>query len=253
MRFTRRTQGFTLIELLIVVAIVGILASLLMAAIGGVKRRTTIAVAKSQIQTIKAALAMYETDMGKYPRLVERTKAKCYDDDGAALYAALQNRPNKTTGGGQNAPYLQDWKTDDVGLVEDTSYFAASKMGSTGTPEWPWARRLTRDEVQDLRTKTFQTTHGPASNAPLVFLDPWGNPYHYREWASIRTSTKDELVAGPTSRTPDGSWNPDGGSTVPSADDAPHGLETFDIWSNGPNQINEYGHPDSDDVTSWGR
>ena len=34
-------------------------------------------------------------------------------------------------------------------------------------------------------------------------------------------------------------------------DDLPHNPESFDIWSNGPNQVNEWGFPESDDVTSW--
>ena len=33
--------------------------------------------------------------------------------------------------------------------------------------------------------------------------------------------------------------------------DRPHNPESFDLWSNGPNGINEFGHAESDDVTSW--
>ena len=31
-----------------------------------------------------------------------------------------------------------------------------------------------------------------------------------------------------------------------------HAPDRYDIWSNGPNGVNEYGFTGSDDVTSWG-
>ena len=84
-----------------------------------------------------------------------------------------------------------------------------------------------------------------------MLLDLWGNPYHYREWASVATALKNDLLKGPPLRTgfvyPPG-WN---GPTIKQTQDRPHSVDGYDVWSNGPNGINEYGDPFSDDVVSW--
>ena len=60
-------KGFTLIELLIVVAIIGILATLLMANFVGVRQRARDAQRKSDVRQIQAALEIYRSDNGSYP------------------------------------------------------------------------------------------------------------------------------------------------------------------------------------------
>jgi general secretion pathway protein G len=60
-------KGFTLIELLIVVAIIGILATLLMANFVGVRQRARDAQRKSDIRQIQAALEIFRSDSGNYP------------------------------------------------------------------------------------------------------------------------------------------------------------------------------------------
>lgn len=63
----RKSLGFTLIELLIVVAIIGILATLLMANFIGVRQRARDAQRKSDIRQIQSALELYRSDIGNYP------------------------------------------------------------------------------------------------------------------------------------------------------------------------------------------
>jgi type II secretion system protein G len=60
-------KGFTLIELLIVIAIIGVLATLLMANFIGVRQRARDAQRKSDIRQIQAALEIYRSDNGGYP------------------------------------------------------------------------------------------------------------------------------------------------------------------------------------------
>jgi len=61
--------GFTLIELLVVVSIIGILATLLMANVGGVRERARDAQRKSDINQIQKALEMYKNSQStvSYP------------------------------------------------------------------------------------------------------------------------------------------------------------------------------------------
>mgnify|MGYP003962104097 CR=1 FL=1 len=71
------------------------------------------------------------------------------------------------------------------------------------------------------------------SNYP-VFTDPWSNAYHYREWNSKSETAKEALATGDA------------------LDKIPHNFNTFDVWCNGPDGVNQHGHPDSDDVSNWG-
>lgn len=61
--------GFTLIELLIVIAIIGILATLLMSNFIGVRQRARDGKRKSDISQMQAALEQYRADHGTYPPL----------------------------------------------------------------------------------------------------------------------------------------------------------------------------------------
>ena len=266
-----RRSAFTLLEMLIVVAVIGVLATLLMGALSKAKERSQKAACRAHINAIKSGLSMYESDVGRYPRLRPRpgttASATDLDDDAGALYMGLMNKATAQLGGGPNTPYLQDWKPEHIGLVMDATRFNAGTMGfdpgSWGGGPYPTGvERLGPNDQAQVRNAAYQQMHIPPANQSiangcLVLLDPWGNPFHYREWASIRNSTKDGLMQGPTMRT-----------IVPLASipvamqtgqapvevqvpDMPHSAETFDIWSNGPNGVNEFGHPDSDDVSSW--
>lgn len=60
-------KGFTLIELLIVIAIIGVLATLLMVNFIGVRQRARDAQRKSDLRQIQSALEIYRSDQGSYP------------------------------------------------------------------------------------------------------------------------------------------------------------------------------------------
>lgn len=251
-------QGFTLIELLIVVAIIGVLATMLLSAIFGAKTKTQIGVAKSEIKAIQAALSMYEGDHGRFPRHTARPTGTtigatdvCWNDDAGALYMALRNRPTQELGGGQNSPYL-DWKADKVGTIPKANFVVgfASGMSSGANPVVP-------GDFEKISTAPFQQIYKKTAANHLVLMDPWGNPYHYREWASVRQSAKDGYMNNPNaSRTiipPAGGVQSGQAPIAGPVTDGIHSPETYDIWSNGPNGVNEWGAQGSDDVTSWGQ
>lgn len=252
---SRPRAGFTLIELLIVVAIVGVLATMLLSAIFGAKTKTQVGVAKSQIRAIEAALSMYKGDNGSYPRHTPRPSNSigandpCWNDDAPALYMALLNRPVVALGGGANSPYL-DWKPEAIGIVEKNTLVVnfASGMSSGALP-------LPPSDFDKVKTATFQEQYKRTASRHLVLLDPWGNPYHYREWGSVRQSLKDAYMNNPNAtRTivvPPGGAQSGQAPISTNPIDNIHNPDSFDIWSNGPNGVNEWGAPGSDDVTSW--
>lgn len=70
MKKRQNQSGFTLIELLIVIAIIGILASFLLANFLGVKLRARDAQRKSDIRQIQTALELYRSDNSAYPNAI---------------------------------------------------------------------------------------------------------------------------------------------------------------------------------------
>jgi len=63
----RQEEGFTLIELMIVIVILGVLAGIVVFAVGGITDRGTSAACKTDVATIQTAVEAYYAKTGGYP------------------------------------------------------------------------------------------------------------------------------------------------------------------------------------------
>jgi len=71
MRQSRSRSGFTLMELIIVVAVIGILATIALPALKDVPRRGAEAVLKSNLRIFRDVIDQYHGDKGHYPPTLE--------------------------------------------------------------------------------------------------------------------------------------------------------------------------------------
>lgn len=129
-----REAGFTLIEIMVVIAIIGILATLIVPNIMGRPDEARATAAKHDVGTINQALKLYRLDTGRYPTTEQGIKA-------------LVERPT-------SEPIPQNWKTGGYlssvpkdpwgnayhysnpgtrGEIDIISYGADGKPGGTGT------------------------------------------------------------------------------------------------------------------------
>lgn len=66
--FKHRNNGFTIVELLIVIVVIGVLASISIAAYNGVQARARNVDRQSDVNAIAKALAIYEIENGSFPK-----------------------------------------------------------------------------------------------------------------------------------------------------------------------------------------
>jgi prepilin-type N-terminal cleavage/methylation domain-containing protein len=63
----KNKRGFTLIEMLIVIALIGILASIVLVSLSNLQDKAKLAVAKTDLSSIAKALQMYDLDHNGFP------------------------------------------------------------------------------------------------------------------------------------------------------------------------------------------
>ena len=156
-------RGFTLVEILVVIAIIAILAAILFATIGSVRRRAHLANCMSNMRQIGMALTMYKDDTGEmdaphisttYPVFVSNAKIfHCPLDPFKGQFPGnARVEGNLYFPGGVSYGYIPRWERA-VALgwwAKNGPPFGFGKYGGI-TPlvecHWHWASRF--DPVKD--------------------------------------------------------------------------------------------------------
>lgn len=206
----KRQQGFTLIELLTVIAILGVLMGLVTAGVTIARKRAMNAQAQTDIAQLGAAITAY---VGKYGDHPPSSMEEYYEIAG-----------NDTNSGIESliAHITRDQNFTDFAFDEE-------KLSNVDNDA------LNNKEVYDGLQWVF------GDNKLREYLDPWDNPYIYIETRHYNRQMKVYHKAGTTPTLAEAGRSP--------ATATFHSPTSYQLWSAGPNGINENG--EGDDVHSW--
>lgn len=161
----------TLIELLVVISIIGVLASLIMPAVIGVKKKAKVVQTQKDIADLKSAISVYQND---YSRLPASTSAMGAVPGSDFTYG--------TTGTGYGTNILNNGGT---GYQAGNAELMVILTGSTfpGYAPDPSVLNNQRNprKIQYFNAKPAPNGGGAAAGPGLgsdgVMRDPWSNPY----------------------------------------------------------------------------
>jgi prepilin-type N-terminal cleavage/methylation domain-containing protein len=208
----RRGTGFTLVEVLVVMAIISVLAGIVVASIGVARKFSDAKATAVDIQTLVQAINTYNERFGDYPPsslAALGVKGLPTNEGNEALVLALSSKK-------KNGPFFEFKETRLLNTDNDT---------------------LSNKDLGTLRKNL-----DPVQNSPSLFeyVDLWGTPYvyiHNRDYGKklsvVNRHGNTVQITGVKSEKLG----------------AYQAATSFQIWSFGPNGLNDNG--EGDDIASW--
>ena len=140
----REAAGFTLIELLIVVAIIGILASMAVVQLRNTKQKAMEAALKENLYVLRNCIDQYFTDKGKYPESLEALVDDGYIrkvpvdpfTESDTTWVEEQAAGMNTGGGSDGGGGAGDDPASQTGIADVHSGATGTALDGTSYSEW---------------------------------------------------------------------------------------------------------------------
>lgn len=204
-------SGFTLIEILIVIVIISLLAGLLLPTLMNAKVQAKVGATKATLEALRAAVESYASRFGDYP------------PSSLAAFKGVNN-PNDTNLGIESAVACLASTVGGRPFVEG---FQEERFANTDKDASPSARRAVKWYFGDDQLREI--------------VDDWGNPFvyfHFKDYAKHDKVGKYMISGGVQPCVPQK------GATA-----TYHNALKFQLWSAGPDGINQNGN--EDDIVGW--
>ncbi len=177
-RIRNSRQAMSLIELLVVIGIIGVLAGLILPAVGNVKKKAKVVQSQKDMADLKGAISVYQNDYSRLPASAAAAGVGAdftYGTTGTGYGTNINNN----NGAGYQAGNAELMVILTAGGFPGYTPHASIQNNAKNPRRTPY-----------FNAKSSGATSGPGLGTDGVMRDPWGSPYivgldlNYDGWSS---------------------------------------------------------------------